>query len=419
MDTKFTEQERRNPRMFKGLCGTDFQNVIVLTTFWDQVDPNKGLRRENELKSNFKDIVAKGGHFMRHNHTDESARQVLGWILQKEFEEGKGLEDTNAKYVRQEEVDRLIIKHKQEVANIRAEMEAVKENYKEAMKELGEERAKLQKESKKWEVERLDLQKGLERERKSREQLEVGAKKEKGKYEKWHKDQGRNLELRGLQAKLDQEQKERAKFQKELERLEAERSDLQKSLDSEKISRGQREVEAKKENEKYEKWYQDQERILSAWLDSQAKAHGTEPRTMKAELDQEQKDREMKEPGEERGNVQKELVERHEAEKLVLQKGLKSEKQSREQLETEVKKENEKYERWRKGQERTLSAQLDSQAKVHSTELKSMQAKLDQEQKDQVMRELVEDRARLQGVSSPPKRSKFCWNIWRLCGRAQ
>lgn len=405
MDTKFTEQGKRNPRMFKGLCGTDFQNVIVLTTFWDQVDPNKGLRRENELKSNFNDIVAKGGHFMRHNHTDESARQVLGWILQKEIGEGKGLEDTNAKYVRQEEVDRLIIKHKQEVANIRAEMEAVKENYKEAIKELGEERAKLQK--------------GLESERKSREQLEVEAKKEKEKYEEWHKDQERNLELRGLQAKLDQEQKERAKFQRELERLEAERSDLQKSLESEKKSREQREVEAKKENEKYEKWYQDQERILSAWLDSQAKAHSTEPRAMKAKLDQEQKDREMKEPGEERGNLQKELVERHEAERLVLQKGLKSEKQSREQLETEVKKENEKYGRWRKGPERTLSAQLDSQAKVHSAELKSIQAKLDQEQKDQVMRELVEDRARLQGVSGPPKRSKFCWNIWRLCGRAQ
>ena len=263
---------------------------------------------------------------MRHDGTVEGAHQVLRHILpfppttlliQKEIrEEGKSLEDTNAGSVRREEVEQLITKHKKEIADTRAEMEAMKDSNKEAMKELGRERAKLQKELQHWEAERLALKRGLESEKKSREQLEEEAKWEKEKHEKWCQDQERKLftqlgsqakvhstELRSMQAKFDQEQKdrakkeleERAKLQKELELREVEISNLQKILESERKSRKLLEDEAKKEKETHEKWRQDLERNISAQLDSQAKADSATSRDMQAKLDQGQEDPAMQE----------------------------------------------------------------------------------------------------------------------------
>ena len=351
---------------------------------------------------------------MRHDRAVgvDSARKVLGQILplppttvqiQKEIcEEKKTLEDTTAGSVRREEVDRLIAKHKEEVASIRAEMEAVKESNKEAMKELVEERAKLQKELARWQVERSDLQRGLEIEKRSRQQLEEEAKREKENNVKWRLEQERKLaaqldsqakahdaELTGMQAKLAQEQKDRAKkeledqarLKKEAERWEAERVQLQRGLEGEKKSREQLEEEARKETERHRVWRQDQERKFSAQLDFQAKTHSTHLTSMQAKLDQERARKES----EDRVKSQKES-ERWEADRLKVRNDLEGENKYREQLE-EAKKEEWREELWRRDQERKMSAQLEAQEKAHSAELMAMKARLDQEHKNRAIQE--------------------------------
>ena len=125
------------------------------------------MDREGQLKGEiFKEIVAGGGRFMRHDdRTVEGARKVLGEIIplppkavriQKEIrEEGKSLHETDAGSVLREEVDRIIAKHKAEMDAIRAEMQAAKGNDVEALRK---DRDELQRELKRWEEEKSRIQ---------------------------------------------------------------------------------------------------------------------------------------------------------------------------------------------------------------------------------------------------------------------
>ncbi|CAA7267406.1 unnamed protein product [Cyclocybe aegerita] len=189
-DPRFGGQSTRNLRMFRNLCGTEaYKNVVVLTTFWDQLpSEEEGVKREGQLKTRFfKDLVDGGACFMRHDRTIESARKVLGHIfplppavaqIQTEIrEEGKTLEDTSAGSVHREEVERIIANHKKEVGDLKAEMDALKEGNTAARRELEQERAKLQADLARWEKERSELQQGLDEEKKSREKLEAEAAK--------------------------------------------------------------------------------------------------------------------------------------------------------------------------------------------------------------------------------------------------
>ena len=171
--------------MFQGLCGAAaFKNVVVLTTFWDQVSTSEGVRREAQLKSNFlKDLVTGGARFMRHDHTIESTPQVLRHIstlaptitqIQRDIrEEGNSLEDTAAGSVLREEVEVIIAKYREKVADLKAEMGMIINSSQAMQRELGEERAKLQQELARWDRERSELKKGLGEAKKSREQLEA------------------------------------------------------------------------------------------------------------------------------------------------------------------------------------------------------------------------------------------------------
>ena len=53
-DARMRGTPLRNLKMFEELCGSDgLANVILTTTFWSQVIPDVGSRREEELKSEF------------------------------------------------------------------------------------------------------------------------------------------------------------------------------------------------------------------------------------------------------------------------------------------------------------------------------------------------------------------------------
>lgn len=175
--------------MFKSLCGAEtYKNVVVLTTFWDRVSNEEGVKREKELRSRvFKDLVDGGSHFMRFNRTMDSANKVLRHILtlaprnvqiQKEIcVDGKDLEETAAGSVRQEEMARMISKHTEQIAELQAE-EAAKQSDKAARRQLEEERDKLQKEVERLQNEASELRKGLDEKRdKLQEELERLRKK--------------------------------------------------------------------------------------------------------------------------------------------------------------------------------------------------------------------------------------------------
>ena len=55
--------------MFKKLCGPDpLKNVVVVTTFWDEIELAQGIESETELKTKdrfFKGLVEGGSKFVR------------------------------------------------------------------------------------------------------------------------------------------------------------------------------------------------------------------------------------------------------------------------------------------------------------------------------------------------------------------
>ncbi|KAF8699742.1 hypothetical protein AX14_000905 [Amanita brunnescens Koide BX004] len=190
---RFSRQSARNLKMFRNLCGAEnYKNIVVLTTFWDMISEELGQRREAQLKSQFfKNLVDGGACFMRDDRTVKGAQGVLKQVIalgpmytQLADELGRqkmDLENTAAGSVQREEVEQMIAKHKQEVAQLREEMRAMKDNNAATMRMLKEERMELQKKLAKWETERAELRRGLEEDRSALKQLENDAKLERSK----------------------------------------------------------------------------------------------------------------------------------------------------------------------------------------------------------------------------------------------
>ena len=187
-DPRFSGQSSRNLRMFRELCGpAAYKNVVVLTTYWDQVPSHEvGVKREEQLKSKFFARLVEGGaQFMRHDRTVESTRKVLRHILpmpptitqiQTEIrKEGKSLAETGAGSVHSKEVEAALAKYKKEIADLTAEMATIKESNKAAKQELEMELADLRKSLAGREQEQEELKKGLDEERDLRKRLEKNA----------------------------------------------------------------------------------------------------------------------------------------------------------------------------------------------------------------------------------------------------
>jgi len=229
-DPRFGGQSARNLRMFRSLCGTDsYKNIIVLTTFWDCVDSAKGVEREGQLKTQaFKDIVAGGGRFMRHDCTVESARKVLEHIIplpptnvkiQDEIRlQGKTLEETTAGSVQSKEVEALVAKHKKELQEIRDEMKEAQKKGDQALKELRDERDNLEKQLAGLQEQQSELKKGLEEETESRKKLESDITEEKTKNQRYEQSVERNwAQQLEWQGKLHAAELQGARYQFELQ----------------------------------------------------------------------------------------------------------------------------------------------------------------------------------------------------------
>ena len=68
--------------MFQELCGRDnFQNVVLVTTMWNEVSQDEGQRREEELHNDFWHLMIRlGSATHRFDLTEESAWDIINCI---------------------------------------------------------------------------------------------------------------------------------------------------------------------------------------------------------------------------------------------------------------------------------------------------------------------------------------------------
>jgi hypothetical protein len=124
----------RNMEMFKVICGEDaLQNVILVTTMWDEVEESDGISREKALREEYwRPMIASGAKLMRFDHTRESAWHIIDQLsgmrlslqLQREMvDNGKALHQTAAGRSLFQWFDRL-------VADLQALIQKIKDGLK-------------------------------------------------------------------------------------------------------------------------------------------------------------------------------------------------------------------------------------------------------------------------------------------------
>lgn len=116
------------------------KNVVIVTTMWDKVTPEEGLRREIELATSedlFKPLVTGGAKIAQYDGSTKSALPVLDYLLRKKkttpqivhelVEEKKVLVDTKAGEELQADIRRLLKKHMEEIEDLEREIRVAME----------------------------------------------------------------------------------------------------------------------------------------------------------------------------------------------------------------------------------------------------------------------------------------------------
>lgn len=122
--------------MFNMVVGnTAARNVVVVTTKWDIVEAEVGAQRETELKEDpkfFEPILTAGASILRYGK-GISPRNIIRYMLkrhdtpvtlqiQKEMEEGKGIDGTAAGGVLKKEITKALKEAEEEHAKELEEM---------------------------------------------------------------------------------------------------------------------------------------------------------------------------------------------------------------------------------------------------------------------------------------------------------
>jgi hypothetical protein len=78
---RLRESDRTNLDMLQKLCGPDyFPNIILATTFWDDIEPSVGAEREKELVERedlWGSLLSRGSVVARHSGSRQSAMAIL------------------------------------------------------------------------------------------------------------------------------------------------------------------------------------------------------------------------------------------------------------------------------------------------------------------------------------------------------
>ncbi|KAH6682599.1 P-loop containing nucleoside triphosphate hydrolase protein [Halenospora varia] len=118
--SRMTGSALQNLDLFRKLCGRDcLENVIFVTTKWDEAKKSKAEKNEQELRNEFlHEMISLGACVARHDNTPESAAKLLNSVLslsptvtriQKELvDEDKKLQDTDAgREISQKNLERI------------------------------------------------------------------------------------------------------------------------------------------------------------------------------------------------------------------------------------------------------------------------------------------------------------------------
>ena len=145
--------------MFRELCGEKtLKNVVLMTTMWGRVTPQRGADREQQLKDkHFKAAIEKGAHICRYKDTPESARKILRTILENKpvvlkiqhelIDQHKEIGQTSAGEELNREIREVVEKHQNEMRELEERMQrAVEEKDEESREELEGEKRRVQEE---------------------------------------------------------------------------------------------------------------------------------------------------------------------------------------------------------------------------------------------------------------------------------
>jgi len=155
-DMRFTGTAGRNLKMFRELCGdSTLKNTVLVTNMWEEVSPDVGETREQELSQEFfKPVLDKGAQLAPHHNTTKSARDIIRRIMKNQptplqiqyelVDEGKDIIDTAAGRALNLELSEQIARHQAELKVNRMEMlQALDQNDEETRQELQEEMRKV------------------------------------------------------------------------------------------------------------------------------------------------------------------------------------------------------------------------------------------------------------------------------------
>jgi len=155
-DERFTGISVRNFKMFRKLCGeSSLKNVVIVTNMWGKVEESVGEARERELTEiYFKPALDKNAQLARHHNTTQSSHDIVRRIMKNDpaplriqqelVDEGKNIKDTAAGEALNEELNTLIRHHEIEMNALREEMrQALKEKDEETRRELEEETRRI------------------------------------------------------------------------------------------------------------------------------------------------------------------------------------------------------------------------------------------------------------------------------------
>lgn len=189
MNPRMQGVARQNLRMFQKLVGTDgMGNVILATSFWDQVDPAKGEERELSLRTSpefFGNMIKKGATCVRLQGREQnlllldqvSNLQTVVLQCQKEMVD-QGLSSEHTEAAKITVVDTAAIEA--EKKKHEAEMRAIRER---AERQAAEQRKAQEKEKRRVEAE-LARQKQQAEQQRLREQRAYEAEVERQRRER-------------------------------------------------------------------------------------------------------------------------------------------------------------------------------------------------------------------------------------------
>ncbi|KAF1995078.1 hypothetical protein P154DRAFT_446313 [Amniculicola lignicola CBS 123094] len=153
-DERMTNAIMRNLTMFRKLCGDDaFKNVVLATTFWDEMkDHEKGERREKQLVTERKwwgYMASKGSQIRRFQNSRQSALDIITELaglprvslqIQREMvDDGLTIDHTAAGEALNKELAELAANHASELRKLQEDMEqAIKDRDEDLQKTISE-----------------------------------------------------------------------------------------------------------------------------------------------------------------------------------------------------------------------------------------------------------------------------------------